>query len=557
MKKVIQFFIKNELLVNLGIFLIVIIGALMASRMNSSFFPKIEEKFIIVEAVYPGASPREVEEGIVLKIEENLKSVSGIDRVTSTSSENTANIQIELLTGQNADLVLQDVKNAVDQISNFPEDMERLVVFVQENVNFTAKIGVVGDVPLATLKERAELLEDGLRGLPDVSKISLQGFTDQEIEVAVQEAQLRQYDITFEDIAQAIRGENIQLTGGTIKGDNEVIIRADLRQYNAEQLNSLPVKMLPNGTVVTLNEVATIKEDWSESTDKAYFNGQRAVLITVNALDEENILKAAAAVRAYLEEFNAQNTVVQGVLISDGTDNLVERIDLLVDNGLIGSLLVFVLLALFLRIRLAFWVAVGIPISFLGMFILAYAAGITINVLSLFGMILVVGILVDDGIVVGENVYQHHERGATKMKAVLNGTLEVIPSILSAIITTCVAFSIFFFIDGQLGEFFSDIAFVVIAALGFSLIEVLLFLPAHLAHIKDLNAKVKTNKVKDFIESLLLKFRDVVFKPVLEFVLRYKVFAFFVVWLCLCLPLVPLGRVLSRVPFSLILSKPR
>ncbi|MEM9687195.1 MAG: efflux RND transporter permease subunit, partial [Bacteroidota bacterium] len=481
---------------------------------------------IIIEATYPGASPAEVEEGIVLKIEENLKSVTGIDRVTSSSSENVGVITVELETDQNADLVLQDVKNAVDQISNFPESMEQLVVYIRENENFTAKLAVVGDVPLATLKERAEAFEDAIRALPNISKVSLSGFTEQEIEVALQESRLRSYNLTFEDVARAIQRENIQTTGGTIKADNEVIIRSDQKSYSANQLMDLVVKTQEDGNVIRLRDVATISEDWSESTNKTYFNGQRAVVITVNTLNEENILKAAAGVKSYLETYNQQNTAVQAIMINDGTVNLNERIDLLKENGFIGVLLVLILLTLFLRIRLAFWVALGIPISFLGMFVLANLYGITINVLSLFGMILVIGILVDDGIVVGENVFQHYERGKTKFRAVVDGTMEVLPSILSAITTTCVAFGFFFFIDGQLGEFFADVAFVVIAALGFSLIEVLLFLPAHLAHIKDLSEEAKPSKVKVYIENLLIRFRNIVFKPILEFFLRYKVFGF-------------------------------
>ena len=465
-----------------------------------------------------------MEEGIVLKIEENLKSVTGIDRVTSSSSENVGIITVELETDQNADLVLQDVKNAVDQISNFPESMEQLVVYIQENENFTAKLAVLGDVPLATLKERAEAFEDGIRALPNISKVTLSGFTEQEIEVALQESRLRAYDLTFEDVARAIQRENIQTTGGTIKADNEVIIRSDQKNYSANQLMDLVVKTQEDGNVIRLRDVATITEDWSESTNKTYYNGKRAVVINVNTLNEENILKAAAGVKSYLKTYNQQNTAVQAVMINDGTVNLNERIDLLKENGFIGVLLVLILLTLFLRIRLAFWVALGIPISFLGMFVLANLYGITINVLSLFGMILVIGILVDDGIVVGENVFQHYERGKTKFRAVVDGTLEVLPSILSAITTTCVAFGFFFFIDGQLGEFFADIAFVVIAALGFSLIEVLLFLPAHLAHIKDLSEDAKPSKIKVYIENTLIRFRDNVFKPVLQFFLKYKVF---------------------------------
>lgn len=526
MKKVITFFIKNELLVNMSIALVTLLGVMAMLNMNSSFFPTAPERFIIVEAVYPGASPREVEEGITLKIEENLKGVTGIDRVTSTSSENTAIITVELFYGENADLVLQDVKNAVDQISNFPVDMEKLVTYVRENQNPTAKVAIVGDVPLSTLKERAEAFEDGLRALPNISKVSLSGFTSEEIEIELSETKLRAYSMTFEEVARAVQNENIQTTGGRIKADTEVIIRADQREYYADQFTDIVIKTLNDGSVVRLSDVATVKDDWSEDTNKAFYNGQRAIIVTVSTLNQENILDAASSVVEYVDIFNGQNTVVSAELVEDNTVVLQERIDLLTENGILGAVLVFILLGLFLRIRLAFWVAVGIPISFLGMFIFLNVAGITINVLSLFGMILVIGILVDDGIVVGENVFQHYERGKSRIRAVIDGTMEVIPAIVSAITTTCVAFGFFFFIDGQLGDFFSDVAAVVIFALGFSLIEVLLFLPAHLAHIKDLSDEAKPNKFKQAIENLLIKFRDKFFVPMLDFSLKYKVFAF-------------------------------
>ncbi len=529
MKNFIKFFIKNELLVNLFIAIVVLLGVLAVGNMNSSYFPKAPERFILIEAIYPGASPREVEEGITLKIEDNLKGVSGIDRVTSTSQENSARITVELDYGQNADLVLQDVKNAVDQISNFPADMEQLVVYVLESQNPTARVAITGDVPLRTLKESAESFEDNLRTFPNLSKIALSGFTSEEIEISLTESKLRAYGLAFEDVARAVQSENIKTTGGRIKAETEVIIRADQREYYADQLGDIVVKTLDDGSVVRLSDVADVSEDWSEDTNIAYYNGERAIIITISTLNEENILDAASSVVKYIDTFNEQNTVVKAHLIEDGTVVLRERIDLLTENGILGAFLVFVLLAMFLRIRLAFWVAVGIPISFLGMFIFLNLTGITINVLSLFGMILVVGILVDDGIVVGENIFQQYEKGKTKFRAVLDGTLEVIPSISSAIATTCLAFSFFYFIDGQLGEFFSDVAAVVIFALAFSLIEVLLFLPAHLAHIKDLTGESQPNKLKVKVENLLIRFRDAIFKPILVFVLRYKVFAFMIV----------------------------
>ena len=529
MKRIIAFFIENQLLVYLAMILIVVSGVISVLRMNTSFFPSEDEKFIIVNATFPGASPREVEEGITLKVEDNLKGVSGIDRVTSTSSENSANIQIEIKTNANADLVLQDVKNAVDQISNFPEGMEQIVVYVQEIVNFTAKVALIGDVSLSTLEETSDIVEDELRALPDISKIEVYGFPDQEIEVAVKESKLRGYGLTFQDIAMAIEGENIELTGGTIKGKTETIIRSDHKSYTADEFLGITVKVFEDGRRLQLRDVAEIKDDWAETTNAAYYNGKQALLFTINTLNEENILDAADAVEKYVKDFNSRNSEVKLVLIEDNTKTLRERIELLQDNGLLGAILVFILLAMFLRIRLAFWVALGIPISFLGMFILANIIGITINVLSLFGMILVIGILVDDGIVIGENIFQHYERGKSRLQAVVDGTMEMMSSVIFAVLTTCVAFAFFLFIDGRLGEFFGDVAIVVITALLFSLIEVLLFLPAHLAHIKDLSPEAKPNKFKEQIEGLLLKFRDRVFEPVAQFVIHNKVFAFLVI----------------------------
>ncbi|MDX5419832.1 MAG: efflux RND transporter permease subunit, partial [Hymenobacteraceae bacterium] len=433
---------------------------------------------------------------MTLKIEENLQGVSGIDRVTSTSSENTTNIQVELLSTADADIVLQDVKNAVDQISSFPQGMERVVVFKQEILNFTAKVALSGNVPLEDLKEKAQQVEDDLRASEEISKITLTGYTPEEIEVSARENLLRSYGLTFEDLANAVRTANIEVTGGTIKGaEKDVIIRVDNKEYYARKLENIVVKGLPDGRLVRLRDVADVKDKFEETTDRAFFNGQPSILLTVSTLNEEDILQAASFVRDYIEKFNQQNQQIKATLVDDATVNLRERIGLLEKNGLIGAFLVVMLLGVFLRIRLAFWVAISIPIAFLGMIIMANLAGITINVLSLFGMILVIGILVDDGIVVGENIFQHYEDGESPNEAAVKGTLEVLPSIVAALSTTSIGFAFFFFIEGQLGEYFSDVSFVVICALAVSLVEVMFFLPAHLAHSKDLDRNYKPNAV--------------------------------------------------------------
>jgi multidrug efflux pump subunit AcrB len=268
-------------------------------------------------------------------------------------------------------------------------------------------------------------------------------------------------------------------------------------------------------------------------------------VVVVNTTNEEDILNAAASIRSYLDDFNERSSVVEAIMIEDGTENLQERIDLLEKNGLLGAILVIIVLGLFLNLRVAFWVAIGIPVSFLGMFIFAAFYGLTINVLSLFGMILVLGILVDDGVVVGENIYQHYEDGKKPLQAALDGTLEVLPSVVSAILTTAVAFGFFFLIEGQLGEFFSDIAFVVIASLTVSFIEVAIFLPSHLAHSKALKEKgVGKNKINKNTIRFFEKARDKTFNPSIRFTTENKIFTTLVV---LSLFIITLGLLRGRI----------
>ena len=528
MKSIIRYLIRHEVLVNLGILLFTIFGLTGAAGLTSSFFPEQETKFIKVEAEQLGASPSEIEEGITLKIEDNLKGITGVDRITSTSSQGKSVVKVELLPKADEDEVLEEVKNAVDRISSFPPDIERVVVYKEEIVNFTAKFALSGDVSLKALKEKAQLAEDELRNSDGISKIQISGYPEEEIEISVREQALRAYGMTFEDISRAVASENIEISGGKIRGQRtELLIKADNKAYHADDLENLIVRTAEDGQVVRVRDVARIKDTWSENTDRASFNGTRAVIITVNTTNEEDILSAVEAIRSYIEGFNARNTAVKATLIDDATTTLRERIGLLEENGFIGAFLVLLVLGLFLNPRLAFWVAIGIPVSFLGMFVLASFYGLTINVLSLFGMIIVVGILVDDGVVVGENIYQHFERGKTPFRAALEGTLEVLPSILSSITTTAVAFGFFFFIEGRLGEFFSDVAFVVIASLIISFIEVNFFLPSHLAHSKALVRNQKGNKVLEKVSNALLTFREKAYRPALNFVMLNKAFTVF------------------------------
>lgn len=524
MKQIINYFIKYPIAANLLMVAIFIMGVVGALSMKSTFFPEVESRMINIQLVYPGASPEEIEEGIVNKIEENLKGVTGIERITSTSRENSGSVQVEVLKGYDTDLVLQDVKNAVDQINSFPVDMEPPVVYKIESLGFAISFAISGKVDLKTLKRYGRQVEEDLLAMDDLSKVSLSGFPDEEIEIAFREKDLRAYNLSFQQATQAVRAANLELTGGTLKGEKEeLLIRARNKSYYAEGLRDIIVKTTPNGSVVRLYQVADIQDKWADNPNRSYMNGEPSVVVTVQNTLEEDMISIVDKVQDYIEGFNAKNDVVQATVIRDGSVILKQRMSLLTENGIIGFVIVVLLLAMFLHWRLALWVAIAIPISFAGMFICANLIGISINVISLFGMILVIGILVDDGIVIGENIYQEYEKGVPRLRAALNGTMTVLPAVFAAIITTVVAFSSFLFIDGRLGDFFSEMAIVVIFSLIFSLIEGAFILPTHVGHSKALRPDRKPNRIQEGFEKVMIFFRDKTYAPLLRSAMRYKI----------------------------------
>lgn len=523
MRAIVKYFIHNEIAGNILMILLFIVGLFGLSQMKTTFFPEVESRNISIRAIYPGSSPQEIEEGIVSKIEENLKGLTGLERVTSVSAENSASITVEVLKGYDTDVILQDVKNAVDGINSFPVGMEPVTIYKLENLGRVLSFGIYGDVPLTTLKKVSRRVEDDLLGIDDLSKVELTGFPEEEIEVAFREQDLRAYNITFAEAASRISGTNLELTGGTIKTDTEeLLIRADNKEYSAKALQDIVIKTNPSGGVVRLYQVADVTDRWEDQPQRTYISGEPAVVITVQNTLEEDMLTIAENVKEYVERFNKENEEVQAVILEDSSITLTQRIELLTNNGIIGFFIVLLLLAMFLHWRLAFWVALAIPISFAGMFLFASMIGVTLNVISLFGMIVVIGILVDDGIVIAENIYQHYERGASPFDAAIEGTMEVLPAVFSAIVTTVIAFSAFFFIDGRLGDFFREMAIVVVFSLIFSLVEGALILPAHIAHSKALTKKEKPNAIMKGLDKMMSILRDTLYTPVLNWAVRFN-----------------------------------
>ncbi len=543
MRSVIGYFIKYHVAVNVIIIACFIFGIVGMLRMQSSFFPLIESEIITINVTYPGAAPEEIEEGIVLKIEDNLKGLIGIERVTSTSRENGGSITVEVETGEDIDVMLSEVKNAVDRVPNFPTGMEPLVVAKQENIRETFDFFLSGeDVDLATLKQIARQIEYDLRAMDGLSQIELAGFPEEEIEIAVNENDLIAYNLTFAEVARAVSQANILTTGGSIKTEAEdFLIRADNRSYYGKELSNLVVKSQPDGTQITLGDVAILRDRFSETPNASYINGRVAISVNISTTNNEDLISAAEKVRNYVEDFNKKNDTLEIIVEDDRSITLSQRTQLLIENGAVGILLVLLFLSFFLNTRLAFWVAFGLPISFLGMFIFAAGFGVTINVLSLFGMIIVIGILVDDGIVISENIYQHYEMGKKPIQAAIDGTMEVLPPILSAIITTVLAFSTFLFLDSRIGKFFGEVSTVVILTLAVSLVEALIILPAHIAHSKALVRESEEDKKnKKGISKLFMKLRVInkygdrmmgylsnnVYGPVVHFTVKNRFISF-------------------------------
>ena len=549
MRNIIAYFIKYHVAVTVFLIAITIFGAVGAFSLKSSFFPLTDSKNITISVVYPGASPQEVEEGIVLKIEDNLKGLEGVDRVTSTSRENSGSINVEIEKGRDVDFMLLEVKNAVDRVPSFPTGMEPLVVSKLEAVRQTISFAISGkDIPLATLKQIGRQVENDVRAIEGVSQIEMSGYPNEEIEIAVNENSLLAYNISFDDVAQAVANANILVTGGNIKtSTEEYLIRANNRSYYGDEISNLIIRAESSGQTVRLKDVAIVRDRFEESPNASYFNGNLAVNCSITSTNTEDLISSAEKVKEYIEEFNHKYNNVQLNVVSDQSKTLVQRTELLTENAIVGMILVLVFLSLFLNTRLAFWVAFGLPISFLGMFIFAGFFDVTINVLSLFGMIIVIGILVDDGIVIAENIYQHYEKGKTPIQAAIDGTMEVIPPIVSAIITTLLAFSIFLFLDGRIGEFFGEVSVVVILTLVVSLVEALIILPAHLAHSKalqPLDSKPKSKLAEAFAKLRVINqagdrfmnwMRDKLYGPALRFALEYKIlfFSFFAIGLIL------------------------
>ncbi|MDO9567667.1 MAG: efflux RND transporter permease subunit [Candidatus Desulfaltia sp.] len=526
--------INNRVTVNLIMIFIIVAGLITVMNMRRELNPQFALDMINISVVYPGASPEDVEEGICIKIEEKIKGIEGIDRTFSNAYEGMGSLTVELDSDADSRKVLDDIKAEIDRIDTFPEDAEDPVITEIINRHPAITVAAYGDVSEKLLRKVAEKIRDDLTDTGPISLADLVGVRDYEISIEVSEENLRRYGISFDVVVRAVKTGSVDLPGGTIKtSQGEILVRAKGQLYTGKEFKELPLITLEDGTVVRLGQVATVIDGFEDIDMKARFNGKPAALIQVNRTNTEDLILVSRTVRDYVEKH--RGAMPEGVKLATWFDLSLlvqDRIDMLLRNGAQGIVLVFIALALFLNMRLAFWVSIGIPVSFMGAFMVLDYKGETINMISLFAFIMTLGILVDDAIIIGENIYTHFSRGKSPARSVIDGIKEVGGPVVMAVSTTIVAFIPLLFITGIIGKFIAVMPRAVIAILIISLGEALIMLPAHLTGALTRSA-LKTDsrpswheRIRVKVEHLLNVVIEKYYTPALKYVVKNRYFAF-------------------------------
>lgn len=479
----IAFFANNPVAANLMMIFIIVMGLVSYNTIQRQMFPNIEINWVNIQATYPGAAPREIEESILIKIEEAIKDITEVKQSISRSFRNGGRISLRIREGEDINVVLDKIRTRVDSIGTFPADMEPIQVTQAEFQQDVIEMSLVGDYPLEKLKPVALQIENELLQLQNVSLASVSAPQD-EIAIEVLPDTLRQYNLTISDVLNAVRRYSANFSAGQVRTDGGTIaVRVEEQMYNGEEFRNIPVVIGRNGGRVLLKEVATIKDGFTEGERYFSYSGDNAIFMSVKATKTQDTIPVAESVKAYIEKKNSElPSGMQIKILVDMTYYLNARLDMMLGNLVQGAILVALMLTLFLRFKLAFWVMVGLPVCFLGAAMMMPVFGVTINILSLFAFIMVLGIVVDDAIVIGESAYTEIEQDGGGVDTVVRGAKRVATPATFGVLTTMAVFAPFVMSSGPEGAFFFNIAVVVILCLAFSLIESKLILPAHIAH---------------------------------------------------------------------------
>jgi len=524
----IAWFAKNHVAANLLLLSIVLAGLFsLTTRIPLEVFPSFAADTISVSVSLRGSTPEDVEKGVAIRIEEAVQDLEGIKHITSRSSEGSASVIIELENGYDPREKLADIKSRIDAINTFPVDAEKPIVALAERTREVLSVSVASDYGEKETREFAEHVRDQLLTLPNVTQVELSGVRNYEIAIEISQDTLRQYNLTLAKVSNAISSFSSDVSAGNLKTDGgDVLIRSKGQAYRKDEFANIVIKNQADGTIIRLGDIARISDDFEETPVRTRFNGKQAAFLDVYRIGPQSAITVADEVKDFVAA--QQTNLPQGFELSYWDDNsevVKSRLSTLTTNALQGGILVLALLTLFLRPAIAFWVFIGIPVSFMGAFLVMPLFGITLNVISLFGFILVLGIVVDDAIVTGENVYTHLKTAESGEEAAIRGTLEVATPVTFGVLTTVAAFLPLAFIEGARGALFAQLPVVVIPVLIFSLIESKFVLPAHLKYLKLRNTKGKASKLErwqqgfaDGFERGILKY----YQPLLKLALNNK-----------------------------------
>jgi len=474
-KGLLGWFAGNHVAANLLMFLIIASGLLSLLSIKVEFFPEMSMDMINIVVPYRGASPADVEEGVCLRVEEAIAAVDGIKRITSSAAEGAGSTLVEVEEYADAAEVLDDIKAEIDRIITFPEETEKPVISELKTRNPVITIAVYGNASEKTLKKLADQIRDDLTAKPNISQVAIAGVRPYEISIEVSEQTLRRYGLSFEKIARAVRESSLDIPAGSVKtAGGEILVRTEGQKYYGKQFEEIIVVTRPDGTEVRLADIADVRDDFEDVDLVSKFDGKRAALVRISRIGEQNVLGIARTVKDYIEE--KQRYLPEGIQLAlweDESKILQSRMDLLQRNGYLGLILVFLCLTLFLDLRLAFWTTIGILISFLGAFWLMPLFDVSVNMISLFALIMSLGLVVDDAIVVGENIYTYRQQGFSGTAAAIKGVKEMSIPVVLAVLTTAFAFIPLAYTMGIMGKILRVLPVVVISVLAISLIEAL------------------------------------------------------------------------------------
>ena len=541
----IAWFIANPVAANLLMVVLLVGGALSAYNLRSQVFPTISPGTVIVTVPYPGATPAEVEEGVTRRVEEAVLGIDGVKRVTSNASENVGIVTIETSDFADREVVKDDVESAVDRLSDFPPaNAEKPVIVAPKPTGGVVTLAVVGDVGEAALRRAAEEIERDLLSQRGVSLVSLEGARDYEISIEISEATLRRYGLSLSEVADAVRRSSLDLAGGSITSDSgEILLRTNQKRQTGEAFESVIVRTLADGSEITLADIATVRDGFVRERLSNSYNDRPAVFVRVSRAEAEDVLAVKEAVDGFLAAYTPP-AGIEIVEFRDETQLLRERVNLLLRNGAFGFALVFLFLVLMLDLKLAVWVSVGIATAFMGGFLVFGALGVTITMISLFGLIIVLGLVVDDAIVIGENIDAERAQGYTGPVAANRGAHGVLAPVIVGVLTTVAAFAPLLVTGGTFGDITRAIPLVVISVLLVSLLEAFCILPSHLSH-GGAWSRGAIKRIQGRIAGSLAAVRDKLVQPGVAFAARWRyatvgvAAAFFI----LCMSLLANGQV--------------